>query len=81
MTTDTKKIGQDMVNNVPGMGLSAMRSIAREALNGLDAAGKPTETSKITTAAFNGIKAYFSTWNHRMVMDLAEKFTVAYVNR
>jgi len=78
MTTDINELGTRMYNLNGGMSESAYRSIAREALKGVMAAGNPTKESEVLRGAFNGIQAYFMTWSDSMITGLATKFTEAY---
>lgn len=78
MNTDKHQLGT-IISAKMIMSESASRSIAREALIGLDLAGQPTDKDDIFKAAYDGLKRYYSGWSDDMNKRLAQAFTEAYI--
>jgi len=79
MTTDLKQLGTALTKNETSLSEMAWRSIAREAIRGIDSAGQPKDKKEVARAAFVGIKEYYSTWKDPYISRLTELFVDEYI--
>ena len=76
---DLKQLGQALTKSEFSLSEPAWRSIAREAIKGIDSAGQPNNKKDLSDAAFVSIKAYYSTWSDTFIRRLSDVFAEEYL--